>query len=74
MHMDYWNDARGLQEDWKRAKAEAERALEWATALEESGAGSADNVAAAWETVARFDRVAASLYASAARAAARGAR
>lgn len=72
--MDYWNDARGLQEDWKRAKAEAERALEWATALEESGAGSADDIVAAWETVVWIEHVATALYASAARAAARGAR
>lgn len=72
--MDYWNDARGLQEDWKRAEAEAERALEWATALEESGAGSADDVAAAWDTVVWIEQIASTLYASAARAAARGAR
>lgn len=68
--MDYWNDARGLQEDWERAREQYRLARQWATALEESGAGSADDVAAAWETVARFDRAATSLYASAARAAA----
>lgn len=68
---DYWKNASGLQEDWERARDAYRLTHQWAIALEESGAGSPEDIQSAWEIVARFERIAASIYASAARAALR---